>query len=86
VAIVGIESLVYGVDDVGICTKFFDDFGLPLLSRTDSTSTFQLDEGSKVVLRHRNDPAPPVLGTGRHRRARGYLGPRFISQPDTAGG
>jgi len=67
VAIVGIESLVYGVDDVGIGTNFFDDFGLPLLSRTDSTSTFQLDEGSKVVLRHRNDPALPssaLVGTG----------------------
>jgi catechol 2,3-dioxygenase-like lactoylglutathione lyase family enzyme len=67
VAIVGIESLIYGVDDVVVCTKFFDDFGLPLLVRTQSASTFQLAEGSKVELRHTNDPALPrgaLVGTG----------------------
>ena len=57
-AIVGIESLVYGVDDVAVCTKFFDDFGLPRVSQTKSTSTFKLEEGSKIVLRP-NEGGPP---------------------------
>jgi catechol 2,3-dioxygenase-like lactoylglutathione lyase family enzyme len=67
VAIIGIESLVYGVDDVAVCTKFFEDFGLPLASNAGSVSTFQLEEGSKVVIRQRHDPALPksaVEGTG----------------------
>jgi catechol 2,3-dioxygenase-like lactoylglutathione lyase family enzyme len=66
-AIIGIESLTYGVDDVAVCTKFFEDFGLPLISRTATVTTFRLEEGSKVVLRHRDDPALPksaVEGTG----------------------
>ena len=36
VAIIGIESLTYGVDDVALCAKFFEDFGLPLVVRTES--------------------------------------------------
>jgi hypothetical protein len=67
VAILGIESLVYGVEDVAVCTRFFEDFGLPLFSRTKSVTTFQLEEGSKVVLRQLGDPALPsssVVGSG----------------------
>jgi len=67
VAILGIESLVYGVDDVGVCTKFFDDFGLPRVPQTDSSSTFKLEEGSRVVLRQIDDPALPrsaLVGPG----------------------
>jgi hypothetical protein len=67
VAILGIESLVYGVEDVGVCTKFFDDFGLPLVSQTDSSSSFKLEEGSRVVLRRIDDPALPrsaLIGPG----------------------
>ena len=30
-AIIGIETVVYGVDDVAECTRYFLDFGLPLL-------------------------------------------------------
>jgi catechol 2,3-dioxygenase-like lactoylglutathione lyase family enzyme len=66
-AIIGIESLIYGVDDVDTCTRFFDDFGLPLLARSATHSTFQLEEGSKVVLRQIDDPALPIselVGTG----------------------
>ena len=66
-AISGIESLVYGVEDVALCTRFFDDFGLPLVSRADSLSTFELEEGSRVVLRQVRDPALPaskLVGTG----------------------
>jgi catechol 2,3-dioxygenase-like lactoylglutathione lyase family enzyme len=68
-AITGIESLVYGVDDVAVCTRFFEDFGLPLIARTASVSTFRLEEGSRVILRHIGDPALPsskVVGTGVH--------------------
>jgi catechol 2,3-dioxygenase-like lactoylglutathione lyase family enzyme len=66
-AIIGIESLVYGVEDVAACTQFFDDFGLPLQSQSPAVSTFVLEEGSKVVLRHMNDrtlPSTVMAGPG----------------------
>lgn len=55
-AIIGIESLVYGVENLVESTQFFDDFGLPPHSRTDACVRFLLEEGSKVVLRPLDDP------------------------------
>jgi catechol 2,3-dioxygenase-like lactoylglutathione lyase family enzyme len=57
VAIVGIESVIYGVNDVAECTRYFVDFGLPLVEKSESVARFQLDEGSGVLIRHINDPA-----------------------------
>jgi catechol 2,3-dioxygenase-like lactoylglutathione lyase family enzyme len=66
-AIIGIESIVYGVDDVAQCTRYFEDFGLPLLERSETHAHFRLPEGSNVLIRHINDPAIPkssLVGTG----------------------
>lgn len=50
-AINGIESLIYGVEDLDRCTDFFIDFGLPLEHRSAGESRFRLAEGSAVVIR-----------------------------------
>jgi catechol 2,3-dioxygenase-like lactoylglutathione lyase family enzyme len=66
-AINGIETLVYGVDDVGRSTHFFEDFGLSLAKREGELALFQLDEGSKVEIRPMSDPtlpASPIVGNG----------------------
>lgn len=66
-SIIGIESLYYGVDDIAESTRFFEDFGLPLTARDDREARFTLDEGSHLVIRHREDPALPpsaMVGTG----------------------
>jgi catechol 2,3-dioxygenase-like lactoylglutathione lyase family enzyme len=57
VGIVGIESVIYGVNDVAECTRYFVDFGLPLAEKAESFARFQLDEGSSVFIRHITDPA-----------------------------
>jgi catechol 2,3-dioxygenase-like lactoylglutathione lyase family enzyme len=65
--VIGIESLVYGVDDVATSTRFFEDFGLVLVDRSDAHSRFELPEGSSVIIRHVSDPALPnssVEGAG----------------------
>lgn len=49
-AVIGLETLIYGVDDVDLCTRFFEDFGLPLTSRKPGLSRFTLQEGSSVIL------------------------------------
>jgi catechol 2,3-dioxygenase-like lactoylglutathione lyase family enzyme len=58
-AILGIESAIFGVDDLELCTRFWDDFGLVPVSRTADESVFEVASGSKVVIRHRNDPRLP---------------------------
>lgn len=63
----GIESLVYGVNDVDECVRFFEDFGLSLKQRDNVRALFRLDEGSNVELRHIDDPSLPetiLRGTG----------------------
>lgn len=66
-AINGIETVVYGVDDVALCTRYFEDFGLQVLERSDTHTHFQLPEGSNVVIRHIQDAALPkssIAGIG----------------------
>ncbi len=66
-AIIGIETILYGVDDLAECTRYFEDFGLPLLERSDNHAHFRLAEGSNVIIRHIADPAIPksqMVGTG----------------------
>ncbi len=68
-AINGIETVLYGVDDVATSTRYFEDFGLPLLGKSDVHAHFRLDEGSNVILRAVSDPAIPrsrIVGTGVH--------------------
>ncbi|CAI8902588.1 glyoxalase [Pseudomonas sp. IT-P218] len=63
----GIQTLLYGVDDVELCTRYFVDFGLPLIESNEHFSHFQMDEGSNVIIRSINDPLIPkssVNGTG----------------------
>lgn len=65
--IIGIETLLYGVDDVDRCNAFFEDFGLPLTEKSSSHGRFQLPEGSTVDIRHISDadlPKSEVVGTG----------------------
>jgi len=62
VSIIGIESAIYGVDDVATCTRFFDDYGLPLVSKSAEQAHFRLEEGSNVVLRQVKDAAIPRSG------------------------
>jgi catechol 2,3-dioxygenase-like lactoylglutathione lyase family enzyme len=54
--IIGINTLVYGVEDVVESARFFDDFGLPPHSRSKNFAHFRLAEGSNVHIRPLNDP------------------------------
>ena len=69
-AIVGIETLVYGVEDVAASTRFFLDFGLPCREQSAAGASFRLAEGSNVVIRARGDTSVPsgskVVGSGVH--------------------
>lgn len=51
----GVESIIYGVDDLDQCVRYFVDFGLPLIERTDDQALFELAEGSSVIIRRLAD-------------------------------
>lgn len=69
-AILGIESLVFGVEDLALCTRFWDDFGLNPVSRPDPQAPFpeavwDVASGSRVFVRKHDDPSlPKSLTTG----------------------
>src|SRR5882757_289548 len=66
-AILGIESLIYGVEDVEKSCRFFEDFGLRRAVSAASVGRFDLPEGSRVFIRRRDDPALPkssLVGDG----------------------
>ncbi|HEO1802623.1 TPA: VOC family protein [Acinetobacter baumannii] len=58
-AIVGIDTLLYGVQDLSKATQFFDDFGLTCVHKSDEETIYRLDEGSTVLVRHYSHPSIP---------------------------
>lgn len=65
--ILGIESVVYGVEDLALCNRFWDDYGL---IRSDDgavgdPSEWTLPSGSRMIMRAIDDPAlPPAYFDG----------------------
>ena len=57
--IIGIQSLVYGVQDLAESRRFFEDFGLTLAESSQTAAHFILPEGSAVTLRQQDDPGLP---------------------------
>lgn len=49
-AIIGIETLIYSVEDVGVSSRFFKDFGLECVEQSADRARFILPEGSNVIL------------------------------------
>jgi catechol 2,3-dioxygenase-like lactoylglutathione lyase family enzyme len=59
-AILGVESAIFGVDDLERCAKFWRDFGLKPVASSADEHVFEVATGSKIVIRRRNDPALPA--------------------------
>jgi catechol 2,3-dioxygenase-like lactoylglutathione lyase family enzyme len=53
-----IESVTYGIDDLDECVRFFADFGLFLLERTDEHAVFETLTGQTLHLD--TEPGPPL--------------------------
>jgi catechol 2,3-dioxygenase-like lactoylglutathione lyase family enzyme len=62
-AILGVESVIFGVDDLERCNRFWDDFGLVPVGE----GVFEVASGSKVVVLRKDDrrlPKPWFEGSG----------------------
>lgn len=51
----GVETVIYGVEDLELCVRYFVDFGLPLVEQNDREALFELEEGSSVIIRRLED-------------------------------
>jgi catechol 2,3-dioxygenase-like lactoylglutathione lyase family enzyme len=59
-SILGIESAIFAVNDMAENTRFWADFGLPLISSSADEAVFELASGSKIVLLNPGDPRLPT--------------------------
>lgn len=59
-AILGVESVIFGVDDLATSARFWDDFGLNPVSRDETTAVFDVASGSRVIVMHGEDPRLPA--------------------------
>jgi catechol 2,3-dioxygenase-like lactoylglutathione lyase family enzyme len=59
-SVLGVESVIYGVDDLAATIRFYEDFGLHLVHQDERGAEFDLPEGSHIVLRAADDPALPA--------------------------
>lgn len=63
--IIGLDEVVFGVEDVAGCTQFLTDYGLLPVQVSAAGGRFEALDGTAVVIRRADDPAlPPALGTG----------------------
>lgn len=58
-AIIGIERVIFGVDDFDECVRFWKDWGLYHVRSDDTEQVFATQNGSKVIVRKRGDPRTP---------------------------
>jgi catechol 2,3-dioxygenase-like lactoylglutathione lyase family enzyme len=63
--LIGVEKLVFGVEDLENCKKFWRDFGLRVLDDTPERGLFECASKAKVEVRKLDDPAlPPAVVDG----------------------
>ena len=63
--IVGLDCLVFGVDDVAACCQYLTDYGLIPVNVSAEGGEFEALDGTSIAIRHRDDPSlPAALATG----------------------
>src|SRR4051794_41704577 len=64
-SIEGIDRIVYGVEDIAACRKFFSDWGLKLKRESAGAVDFESLNGCEIQLRPKDDATlPPPIEPG----------------------
>ncbi|WP_322067238.1 VOC family protein [Burkholderia ubonensis] len=58
--IIGLDELVFGVDDVSACARFLTDYGLRPVDATADGGRFEALDGTAITLRKKDDPSLPA--------------------------
>ena len=71
--IVGLDELIFGVDDVADCGRYLVDYGLTAVEENADGGRYVAVDGTGVVIRARGDAQlPPELSTGNMLRKTVY--------------
>jgi catechol 2,3-dioxygenase-like lactoylglutathione lyase family enzyme len=63
--VLGIDEIVYGVDDLQLCRSFFLDWGMTLAQEGDNVLIFETQNGCRVVVKpSQAADLPPAIETG----------------------
>lgn len=57
--IVGLDSLVFGVEDVAACGQYLTDAGLTAINENDQGGEYASLDGTRIIIRHQDDPQLP---------------------------
>src|SRR5450830_279693 len=61
--IIGLDALVFGVDDISACSAFLCDYGLAPDGVDNNGGRFEALDGTAIIIRRADDPAlPPAIG------------------------
>ena len=61
----GIDAITYGVEDMSLCRKFLEDWGLRKVSSSKFSASFETQDSSEVLLRPHDSPKlPPAMESG----------------------
>ena len=67
--IIGLDALVFGVDDVAATTQYLTDFGLTPVGVSAAGGRFEALDGTALVIARKDDPAlPPPMDTATQLR------------------
>jgi catechol 2,3-dioxygenase-like lactoylglutathione lyase family enzyme len=58
-AILGVAEIIFGIDDLDLCSRFWTDFGLVPVNRSADHAAFEVASGSRVTVRRRGDRSLP---------------------------
>ena len=59
-AILRIESLIFGVENLTMCIKFLNDWGLIKIDSNDEGAEFKTPDNQTIILRQASDPSLPL--------------------------
>jgi len=63
--ITGLQSILYGVEDLAVAKRFWSDFGLEAAGESSGSAAFRTPEGSQVIVKLLTDTSlPPAPVTG----------------------
>lgn len=63
--IIGLDEVVFGVEDIPACSTYLTDYGLDAVNVDVAGGRFEALDGTAVVLAHANDESlPPEMGNG----------------------
>ena len=80
--ILGLETLVFGVDDVASAARFLTDYGLTPVDVSAAGGRFEAIDGTAVVIAHQGDPqlpAPPAPGCRLRKTVMGVVDAATLS-------